>query len=100
MTFQASETRGRHFLDLLDDDIYPIEPLYTKGDSWIKYFRYPNSLCVRDTRAIINHASIGEYCLYFFPKEDFNCLCENYPIESRYYILYDCRRFNNYWNLR
>ena len=49
---------------------------------------------------IINHASIGKYRLRFFPKENFSCSCSLYPIESWQYILYDCRRFNNYWNLR
>jgi len=33
MTLQASNAKGKHFLDLLDNDLYPIEPLYTKGGS-------------------------------------------------------------------
>ena len=98
MTFQASEARGKHFLDLLDDDLCPLEPLYSKGGSWFKYFGH--LLCVRATRAIINYAPMGEYCLCFFPKEDFSCLCGNYPIKTRCYILHECRRFNNYWNSR
>ena len=100
--FQASNARGRNlnFLDLLDDDLHLLEPLYTKEDSWIKYFGHSNSLYARTTRAIINHAPIGEYCLHFFPNEDFSCPCSDYLIESRCYILHDCRRFNNYWNLR
>ena len=100
MMFQVSNAKGRQFLDLFDNNFYPIESLYTKKSSWIKYFRHLNLLCTRATRAIINHASIGEYCLYFFPNENFSCLCENYLIKSRHYILYNCRRFNNYWNLR
>ena len=31
MMFQASEEKGKHFLDLLDNDLNPIEPSYTKG---------------------------------------------------------------------
>jgi len=31
--FQASDARERHSLDLLNNDLYPIEPLYTKGGS-------------------------------------------------------------------
>jgi len=31
--FQASDARDRHFLNLLDDDLHPIEPLYSKGGS-------------------------------------------------------------------
>jgi len=31
--FQVLDDKGRHFLDLLDDDIYSTEPLYAKEDS-------------------------------------------------------------------
>ena len=31
MTFQVSDGKGKHFLDLLDDDFNPIELSYTKG---------------------------------------------------------------------
>ena len=31
MTFQASDGKGNHFLDLLDDDLNVIEPSYSKG---------------------------------------------------------------------
>ena len=99
MTFQTFDFKGKHFLNLLDDELLPIEPLYTKGGPWIRHFRHSNSLYTRATRAITNHAPIGEYCLCFFPNKDFSCPCGNYPIESRCHILHDCRRFNNYWNL-
>ena len=36
----------------------------------------------------------------FFPKELFKCLWGLYPIESTYYILYEYRKYNNYWNLK
>ena len=35
-----------------------------------------------------------------FPNEEFVCPCSNYPIKTRQHILYECKRFNNYWNLR
>jgi len=57
-------------------------------------------LCARATHAIINHAPIGKYQLRFFPRENFMCLCGIYLVETRYHILYECRRFNNYWNPR
>jgi len=31
MTFQASDGKGRNFLDLLDDDFNIIKPHFTKG---------------------------------------------------------------------
>ena len=63
MTFQASEGKSKHFLDLLDNDLIAIEPSYTKGGPWLQSFGYSNSLCTRATRAITNHAPIGEYRL-------------------------------------
>jgi len=97
MTFQASDGKGRHFLDLVDDNFNAIEPSYTKGGPWLQSFGHSNT---HATRAITNHAPIGEYRLRFFPKEEFKCPCSNYPIESRRHILHDCIRFNGYWNPR
>jgi len=33
ITFQASDNKERYFLDLLDDDLNPIELSYSKGGS-------------------------------------------------------------------
>jgi len=63
VTFKASDDKGRNFMDLLDDNLNSIEPTYVKGESWLKYFGHSNSLYARVTRAIVNHASIGEYQL-------------------------------------
>ena len=100
MTFQASDGKGNHFLDLLDNDLNVIEPSYARGGPWLQAFGHSNSLCARATRAITNHTPIREYRLRFFPNIDFTCPCNNYPIESRRHILHDCRRFNGYWNPR
>ena len=35
MTFQASDDKRRNFLDLLDDDLNTIEPIYSKEGSWL-----------------------------------------------------------------
>ena len=83
MMFQALDYKWRSFLNLLHDDLNVIEPLYSKGKSWLKYFGHSNSLYARATRAIINHTSISKYCLRFFPQENFVCLCSLYSIESR-----------------
>ena len=100
MTFQASDGKGRHFLDLVDDNLKDIKLSYTKGGLWLQIFGHSNLLCAHATRAIINHALIREYQLRFFPNEEFKCPCRNYPIKSRRYILYKCTRFNGYWNPR
>jgi len=100
MTFQASDLKGRNFLDLVDGDNNILEPTYSKDGTWLQHFGHSNTLCAKATRAITNHAPIGEYQLRFFPNEEFSCLCGFYPIESRWHILHECRRFNKYWNLR
>ena len=100
MTFQASDSKGNQFLDLLDDDYNPIEPSYIKGGPWLQSFSHSNSFYARATRAITNYVPIGEYRLRFLPNMNFLCPCNNYPIESRRHILHECKRFNGYWNLR
>jgi len=100
MTFQASDGKGRNFLDLLDDDFNPIKPHYAKGGPWLQAFGHSNTLCAHTVRAITNHAPIGEYRLHFLPGMDILCPCSNYPIEIRRHILHECRRFNGYWNPR
>ena len=97
--FRASDGKGRQFLDLVDDNLNIIKPIYTKGGLWLQVFGHSNLLCAHATRAITNHAPIGEYHLRFFSNKDFKCPCSNYSIESRH-ILYECTRFNGYWNPR
>jgi len=93
ITFQTSDLKGNQFLDLLDNNNNIIKLSYVKGRSWLKTFGYLNSLCAHATRAITNHAPIGKYRLRFFPKKEFKCPCNLYPIESRRHILYECGRF-------
>jgi len=100
MTFQASDRKDKHFLDLLDNELNVIEPSYAKGGPWLQSFSHSNSLCARAARAITNHAPIGEYRLRFFPSMDFSCPCNNHSIEPRRHILHECHRFNGYWNPR
>ena len=100
MTFQVSNQKGWQFLDLINDDdnLIEFESSYINGGFWLKFIGHSNLLYARVTRAIINHTPIGKYRLCFLPKEDFKCSCGLYPIELRYHILYECQRFNNYWN--
>ena len=100
MTFQASDGKGRHFLDLVDDNFKTVELSYTKEGPWLQSFGYSNSLCAQATRAITNHAPIGKYCLWFFPNEDFKCPYGSYSIKTRRHILHKCTRHNRYRNPR
>ena len=100
MTFQASDGKGNQFFNLLDDNFNIIRPFYAKEEPWLQLFGYLNLLCACASRAITNHAPIREYRLRFVPREEFKYLCSLYPIELYRHILYDCKRFNGYWNLR
>ena len=68
MTFQVSDSKGKNFLDLLGDDLNPIEPSSSKGSPWLLQSGHSNLLCARASRAITNHAPIGEYRLRLFFK--------------------------------
>jgi len=81
-----------------NDNYLPTKLTYLRDGLWLKIIGYSNFLCIRATRAIINHAPIWEYCLRFFLKKNFSCLYRVYPIESRHHILQKYRRYNNYWN--
>ena len=63
MTFQASDGKGRHFLDLVNYNSKDIELFYIKEGLWLQSFSHSNSLCTQVTRAITNHTPIGEYHL-------------------------------------
>jgi len=99
MTFQVSDYKGNHFLDLLDNDYLFIKPTHIKDSTWLKLIGHSNSLYMCVTKAITNHTSIGKYHSRFFPKENFDYLYRLYPIKSRCYILYKCKKYNNYWNI-
>ena len=45
MTFQVSDGKGRHFLNLVDDNLETVEPSYTKECSWLQSFGHSNLLC-------------------------------------------------------
>jgi len=36
MLFQALDSKGKNFLDLLDDDLNPLEPSSIKGGPWLQ----------------------------------------------------------------
>ena len=63
MTFQASDRKGKNFLELLNDDLNVVKPSYIKEGPWLQLVGHSNLLCARATRAITNHAPIGEYRL-------------------------------------
>jgi len=63
MTFQASDWKGKHFLELLNDDNNIIKLFYIKDRSWLKHFVYSNLLCVR---AIMSSSQIVDLVSFYF----------------------------------
>ena len=98
MTFQALDGKEKNFLDLVDINNNTIKLSHIKGGLWLQAFGSSNSICACTTRAITNHTPIREYHLRFFLKKDFKYSCGLYPIETRRHILYECIRYNGYWN--
>jgi len=96
MIFQTSDYKGNNFFNLANNNNLLIRPTYLRRRAWLKYLKHSNSPCVQATKAIINHISISKYCLRFFPRKLFECLCKIYSIKSRYHVLYDYRRYNKY----
>ena len=74
MIFQASDMKGKQFLDLVDSNNNPLELSYIKDGLWLQNFGYSNSLYARASRAITNYVPTGKYRLRFFPNKEFRCL--------------------------
>ena len=72
MSFQLSDFKRKEFSGVTWQWSQPIELLATRDGLWLQQFSHSNLLCARTTRAIVNYASIGKYCLRFFPREEFH----------------------------
>ena len=53
MLFQASDSKERNFLELLDDNLNFIELLVIRRKLWLQQFDLSNSLCIRTIRWIL-----------------------------------------------
>ena len=68
MMFQVSNTKGRYFLELLDDELNPIELSYFKGGLWLKFFGHSNSLLSRSLMVdFIFYFLFLLYFIFYFP---------------------------------
>ena len=92
-SFNCPTIQGRHFLPLRDRNRQFLQPSYSKGGSWLPHIGQSVTLCARATRAILNHAPIGEYRQRFFSAECTQCLCGHCQVETRRHIFANCPRF-------
>jgi len=81
--FNRPTVQGHHFLTLRGKNRKPLQPSYSKSGSWLTYFGQSVTLCARATRAILNHAPIGEYRQRFFPAECTQCPSGHCQVETR-----------------
>jgi len=61
MYFQASNYKGRNFLNLNKNNNNSIYSTYSKDGVWLKNFSYSNLLYIHITRLITNHTPTGKY---------------------------------------
>ena len=80
--FNRPTVQGRHFPTLRGKNHKPLQPSYSKGGSWLTHIGQLVTLCARATRAILNHAPIGEYRQCFFPAECTQCPCGHCQVET------------------
>jgi len=92
-TFNHPTVQGCHFLTLRGKNCKPLQPSYSKGGSWLTHISQSVILYARVTRAILNHASIGEYRQHFFSAECTQCPCGHCYVETRQHIFANYFRF-------
>jgi len=92
-TFNHPTVQGYHFLTLRGKNHKPLQPSYSKGGSWLSHIGQSVTLCAKVTRAILNHAPIGEYRQCLFPAECTQCPCGHCQVETRRHIFANCPRF-------
>jgi len=66
---------------------------YIKGERWLNHIGSLVLLCARATRAILNHALIGEFRKRFFSQSNYACSCGHNRVETQAHILNDCSWF-------
>ena len=74
-SFACPSSQGRYFLPLKGGIKNLLQPSYAKGGGWLPFIGESVTLCARATRAILNHAPIGEFRQRFFPAECTHCPC-------------------------
>ena len=65
-SFACPSSQGCHFLPLKGSIKNLLQPSYAKGGGWLPFIGESVTLCTRTTRAILNHAPIGEFRQRFF----------------------------------
>ena len=96
-SFARPSSQGRHFLPLKGGIKNLLQPSYAKGRGWLLFIgESVVTLCARATRAILNHAPIGEFRQHFFPAECTQCPCGHCQVETCRQIFANCRRFAHF----
>jgi hypothetical protein len=97
--FNNPKYRGSNFLHLWGKEGKIHRPSSHKGGKWLQAFGSDVQLCACASRAILNHAPIGEYRQQFHMGDrNYRCLCRtNTPLrdmhvlETRHHLLTNCK---------
>jgi len=84
-SFALPSSQGHHFLPLKGSIKNLLQPSYAKDGGWLPFIGKSVTLYARATRAILNHAPIGEFRQHFFPAECTQCPCGHYQVETHRY---------------
>ena len=95
-SFIRPSSQGRYFLSLKGGIKNLLQPFYAKGGGWLPFIGESVTLCARATRAILNHAPIGEFRQRFFPVECTQCPCSHCQVETCRHIFANCRWFAHF----
>jgi len=94
--FAHPSSQGRYFLPLKGGIKNLLQPSYAKGEGWLPFIGKSVTLCARATRAILNHAPIGEFRQRFFPAECTQCPYGHCQVETCRHIFANCYRFAHF----
>ncbi|KAJ3532362.1 hypothetical protein NMY22_g7768 [Coprinellus aureogranulatus] len=78
--------RGHQFLVLRDPKGKPLPPAYANGGAYLRHVNGDPKMCARFCRAILNHAPIGEYYLWFNIPEDPDAVCSQLATGTRSHL--------------
>ena len=84
---------GHNFLRLREPNGKQIRPMYSNGGAYLRWVNHENTLCARYTRAILNHAPLGDYMHRFnipgYDTHECECGCPGRQ-QNRHHIFTWC----------
>ena len=93
-SFANSLKKGQCFLNFEDKKKQVIKPTYTKGELWLSFIGFINSLCTQFTCITTGYVPIGEYRQRFFSYLPTSCLCSEAEVQTCEHIVIECNLYD------